>query len=100
MSRPVLILPAAEADIQSAAEWLDMQRRGLGRQFIDQVDELLRRIAEHPEAYATFRDLYRRAFLRQFPYAVIYILRPRHIEVIAVFHCKRHSRSLIPQRDS
>ena len=51
MTHPVTIRPEAQRDIEEAAFWYEIQRPGLGDQFIFQVDSLLQRIEKRPLQY-------------------------------------------------
>lgn len=46
-------------------------------------------IGRSPLASATVRGDARRKVVRRFPYALIYLAEPEHVEVIAVFHTSR-----------
>ena len=49
MRLPVFVRPEAAQDIEEAASWYEEQSRGLGREFLEEVDRSLQRIAEQPE---------------------------------------------------
>jgi len=42
-----------------------------------------------PQLYRRWRHGTRRHLARRFPYALIYVERPKHLAVLAVAHCKR-----------
>jgi plasmid stabilization system protein ParE len=46
-------------------------------------------IARAPLMWPVVRGDARRRLVRRFPYAVIYLAEPEHIEVLAVFHSSR-----------
>ena len=46
----------------------------------------LERIRESPQLYARYKDDYRRASVRRFPYAIYYELDEGVVVVYAVFH--------------
>ena len=50
MTRRFILRPRAERDIQSAFEWYESQRRGLGDEFLTTVRERLAAIRDFPEA--------------------------------------------------
>jgi plasmid stabilization system protein ParE len=90
---PIFIEPEAEADLLEAYDWYEKQRPGLGREFIDCVDDVFEQISERPTMYATaFRNV-RQALVLRFPYVVCFTLGSAEISVIAVHHCKRHPRT-------
>ena len=52
MSRSVVSLPAADADIDAAFEWYERERPGLGAQFAAGLRQTYARIAQKPAKYA------------------------------------------------
>lgn len=89
MTRPVLFSLKASADTDAAANWLDDQRPGLGREFIEQLQRTLRLIAHYPESCQRIRGPLRRALVHRFGYAVVYQQRNDTIEIVAVFDTRR-----------
>jgi plasmid stabilization system protein ParE len=85
----VRILPAAEAEIEEAAEWYEAARRGLAAEFVREVDAGLQRVAESPNAWHPLSQRLRRYRLHRFPYGIIYQVRKNEILVIAVAHLHR-----------
>ena len=76
-----------EVDVAEAAEWYNAQRRGLGIEFIAEVQGADRLLLANPLRYAVrFEDI-RRLNLRRFPYGIFFIL-----------HFRRDSRALLEQR--
>ena len=89
MSLPVVTRPAAAADIETAYRWYEKERAGLGSEFLDAVEKLVRVVAENPERFPVIRKDVRRAILKRFPYSIFYRVTSNHIVVIACFHGKR-----------
>lgn len=80
----------AERDIQSAYEWYESQRPGLGEQFLVALRERLEAVRDHPESNPVlYRDV-RRAVVPRFPYLVFYVVRPERVAVLAVLHHARN----------
>ena len=80
--------PAAEAELEEAAEWYDEYREGLGREFIADVRGRLETILEAPERWAP-RNGTRRVLLGRFPYAIVYREVGEDVEIVAVAHFSR-----------
>jgi len=89
---PVIIRPAAAAEIDEAYLWYESQRTGLGEEFLAEVNGMLERIGEMPELYAVLRRDTRRAMLGRFPYSLLYRLVGDEVIVVACFHGKRDPR--------
>jgi plasmid stabilization system protein ParE len=88
----VVVRPEAETDLQSAFDWYEQRRVGLGMAFREAVNGTIARIAESPRAYPVrYREL-RRALVQRFPYAVYYRPNDDVIVVVAVVHGSRHER--------
>lgn len=91
---PVLLLPAARADLRRAQAWYREQRPGLDLEFRDEVDRVVTLIAENPRLYpVTYRDV-RRAITRRFPYKIFYRERGNPILVLAIRH---HGQRPLPE---
>jgi toxin ParE1/3/4 len=82
----IIIRPEAENDINSAFDWYEEQRSGLGDEFALELMESMDRIIDTPQLYS---DLYcgiRRALLRKFPFGIYYLLNEGNITVLSVLH--------------
>ncbi len=93
MTRPVVFSLTASADTDAAANWLDEQRPGQGRTFIDQLQRSLRLVAQYPECGQRVRGPLRRVLVHRFSYAVLYQHRHETIEIVAVFDTRREPKS-------
>ena len=91
--KPILVRPAAAADIEDAFEWYQTQRFGLGEEFREALRSTLNQIAENPQLYQVIHRGTRRALLKRFPYGVFFREYPQVIIVVA---CMRGRRN--PQR--
>ena len=87
--KPVLIRPAAAADIEDAFLWYEGQRSGLGLEFRSELRATFDRLATSPLLYQVVHRATRRALLRRFPYGVFYRVYPEAIVVVAVMHGRR-----------
>ena len=90
--KPVLVRPAAAADIEEAFLWYERQRVGLGNEFRQELKVLLDRVSERPEFYQVLHRDTRRALLKRFPYGLFYRVYPEAIVVVAVMHARRSPR--------
>ena len=85
----LLVRRRAKTDVRSAARWYELQRPGLGREFVAEVDAALNRVAENPLRYQVLYRGVCRAIVHRFPYGVFYRIHPDRVEVIAVHHHRR-----------
>ncbi|HUQ71523.1 MAG TPA: type II toxin-antitoxin system RelE/ParE family toxin [Planctomycetaceae bacterium] len=79
----------ARQEYLDAIAYYEQCRLGLGQRFVDEVEEYLTKIREHPDAYATIAPEIRSANLHQFPYAIHFAFDSSEVFIIAVAH---HSR--------
>lgn len=85
----VKVKRSAEADIDSAREWYDLQSPGLGNQFLDEMQAALVRLAEFPFAAVEVEPGARRILTNRFPYGIIYVMEEDAAYVVAVVHLHR-----------
>jgi plasmid stabilization system protein ParE len=88
------ILAEAEAEIESAWQYLRSQAPRLGPRFLDDLEETLDAVTQRPESFPKLETLpddspYRRALLSIFRYAVIFEILRGEILVVAVSHTSR-----------
>ena len=89
MTRPLVVGPIAERDIEEAARWYEAREPGLGQAFVHEVLRALDAIVDSPERFPFLGDPYRRKLLDRFPYAIIYKVTTHRIYVRAVAHARR-----------
>jgi plasmid stabilization system protein ParE len=85
----VVLRPAARADLDQAFGWYELQRRGLGAEFLEAIDETIRSMGAAPRRYGTVHRDIRRAHVRRFPYRVFYRVLGDDIVVLACIHGSR-----------
>mgnify|MGYP001565679635 CR=1 FL=1 len=90
MSRLFSIHEAAEAEINEAADFYDLESPGLGSVFIDEVQRAIESISQFPDAAPLIRGRVRKKPLIKFPYSRVYSVRPEEIRVLAMANQKRH----------
>jgi hypothetical protein len=76
----------AVADVQDAFLYYEEQKLGLGNRFLDTLEIYFNRIQNYPEHYQIKRKPYREAFIKDFPYIIIFELEGHRIIVYAVFN--------------
>src|SRR5947208_3146551 len=86
--------PEAEAELAEARTWYGLQRPGLDSALMLRIDETLQLICEAPELYPIAYQDFRRAVVRQFPFAIFYQTIADEIVVFAVYHSRRDPEKL------
>lgn len=91
MSLPVDVHVDALIELEEAAAWYEARRRGLGLEFIAEIERVVASVAERPHAFPQWKteDPVRRALASRFPYAVFYDVEPDRVVVMAVAHSSR-----------
>ena len=92
MRFPVRFTAAAERDVAEASRYYEGKREGLGLEFIERVDEAVEVVAQNPKLHAPVIDDGRRVLLKQFPFAIWYVVEADGSVVIGCIHSKRHER--------
>jgi plasmid stabilization system protein ParE len=90
MARRLVVQPESGLDIQAAAVWYEDQRAGLGARFLEELDQVFRRIVDNPRQFPSVEDEVHRALLGHFPYGVYFHTGDERINVLAVLHLHRH----------
>jgi len=65
-------LTPAQEEIDEAYDYYEMQAKGLGAQFLDELFHRIRSIKSFPEAWLEFSQRTRRCLFSKFPYGIIY----------------------------
>ena len=88
----LVVRPLAEADLDEAFAWYESRSGGLGVDFLRAVDACFAAIEATPLAYPVVYRGARRALLRRFPYAILYLLDGERLHVLACTHTSLHPR--------
>ena|SRR5437868_1463707 len=89
MRLPLTLRPEAQSEFADAAIWYESQRRGLGDDFVSEVENVFDKITKQPDRYPVVHGDIREAPVFRFPYCVYYRVKPHRLVVIAVFHSAR-----------
>jgi hypothetical protein len=73
---PVIFLPLAREELIEAQDWHEQEAPGLGRSFRVAVANSVERISANPRQFPVIFRGVRRALLRRFPYALMFVTEP------------------------
>ena len=73
-------------DIKEAYLYYEEQKIGLGNRFLDTLETYIERVQKNPEHYQVKRKPYREAFIKDFPYLIIYEIEASKVIIYAVFN--------------
>jgi plasmid stabilization system protein ParE len=99
MKYSIIIRPEAETDLAEAFLWYEDKRRGLGHDFLLQVEAGLKFIERSPEIHNAGYKGTRTHLIKRFPYKIIYMFAHEKVVVIALLHGRR-SPELLKKRIS
>lgn len=85
-------LTAAELDQIEAAYFYESREPGLGAEFVEDLDQTIKRILDHPRAGSRGPRNTRKSLMERFPYSVVYRIDPEEILIIALQHHSRDPR--------
>lgn len=77
-------------DIKEAYLYYEEQKIGLGNRFLDTLEIYLERVQQYPEHYQIRRKPYREAFIKDFPYLIVFEIKENKVIVYAVFNTWRN----------
>ncbi|MBX3434677.1 MAG: type II toxin-antitoxin system RelE/ParE family toxin [Pirellulales bacterium] len=86
---PIQFEPEAEADLRHAIQWYDGCREGLGREFVQRVDQALQTIAVNTRLFAESYGPVRQALVDRFLYSICFEIIGSRVHVLAVLHARR-----------
>jgi hypothetical protein len=71
---PVIFTLAARAELIDAQDWYENEAPGLGRRFRAAVEAVIQRMSANPRQFPAVYKNIRRALLRRFPYALMFVI--------------------------
>ncbi|AGC77821.1 ParE-like toxin of type II ParDE toxin-antitoxin system [Nonlabens dokdonensis] len=80
----------ARLQITDVFHYYESKRLGLGDLFLNHLENYFKRIIENPEHFPEKRKPYREAYLKRFPFLVIYTIEETKIIIYAVFNTSRN----------
>ena len=88
----VRFLSLANQEVADAVQWYEEKAEGLGREFLDELDRIVRLVRAYPLMATQIEEEIRRFLFTRFPYSLIYGIDQETIVVIAVAHQHREPR--------
>jgi plasmid stabilization system protein ParE len=80
----IRFLSLANREVDDAVQWYEAREEDLSREFLDELDRVVRLVRLHPYAGVQIEPEIRRFLFRRFPYSLIYGLDEKTIVVIAI----------------
>jgi plasmid stabilization system protein ParE len=89
MSYVLQLQTEAILDIKEAFDWYEEQRKGLGDELLEEIEECYNKLREHPQYYTYLNNRFRRIKVKRFPYLLIYEIEDLKVIVNSLHHAKR-----------
>ena len=81
----------AEQELEDAISYYQEHTEIKALEFWDEINHFLERIALNPYSFPVVKLPYRKSTLIQFPYLIIFEIKDRYIEIIAIRHQKQNN---------
>ncbi len=85
----IRFLSLANREVDDAVQWYQAREDDLSREFLDELDRVVRLVRLYPYAGMQLESESRRFLFTRFPYSLIYGIDEKIIVVIAVAHQHR-----------
>jgi len=87
---PIYFHPDTKVEIKESFSWYQLQSRGLGYDFIQELEEAFDSIQSLAHTWPKFGQSHRRFILSRFPFSVVYKTRENsEVYVVAIMHNHR-----------
>ncbi len=87
--KSIIFLPEIASEIENSVIYYRKQQIGLENLFLNEIENALMKIQKNPERYPKINENIRKCLIKQFPFNIIYTIKPDKIIIIAVAHHKR-----------
>ena len=79
-------------EIASAYNWYQIQRPGLGDEFLEELENAFTLLESKPKYFGFTNKTQRRIILKKFPYKIIYEIFDNQIVIFTVRHSKQKGK--------
>lgn len=88
----VIVLPKAQKEFQTAYDWYEEQKDGLGDKFILEIELSLSLIQKNPNHYPTKNNPLKEFVVKKYPFIITYKVNfsSKEILIASIFHAKRN----------
>lgn len=85
MAYNIEIRPLAAMEIVEAYDWYELQREGLGSEFLEEINNFHDSLLRNPLSYSFYDEPVRQGKVNRFPYTVVYEVLDTAIIIYSVF---------------
>jgi hypothetical protein len=90
MSYKIEIRPLAIVETIEAYNWYELQRKGAGVAFLNELDDFYQSLLRNPKTYSYYLKPVREGKINRFAYAVVYELFETTIVAYSIFTTKQN----------
>ncbi len=90
MAYKLEIRPLATIEILEAFDWYELQREGLGVEFLDELETFYNSLLQNPSSYGYYDKPIRQGKINRFPYVVVFEIFEELVVVYSVFMTKQN----------
>ncbi len=90
MQYKIEIRPLATIEILEAYDWYELQKEGLGLDFINELENFYNNLLRNPNVYSYYEKPVREGKLSRFPYTLVYEIFETTIVIYSVFMAKQN----------
>jgi toxin ParE1/3/4 len=91
MSYKLEIRPLAAMEVFEAYDWYELQREGLGAEFLDELEAFYTSLLGNPTSFGFYDKPVRQGKMNRFPYVVVFEIFDESVVVYSVFMTKQDS---------
>jgi toxin ParE1/3/4 len=91
----VVVRPRAEADLDEARQWYELQRAGLGDKFVDDIRKAVLALESDADSRSEYYRGFRRVLIRRFPYKLFYRIEDDRVVIFRILHSSRDHRQTL-----
>jgi toxin ParE1/3/4 len=81
--------PLATIEVLEAYDWYELQKEGLGSEFLEELDRFTQQLLMNPNTHSFYEASIRQGKINRFPYVVVCEVFETNIIVFSVFMAKQ-----------
>jgi toxin ParE1/3/4 len=89
MPSKIELRPLATIEVIEAYDWYELQREGLGLEFLNELDVFYASLQRNANTYSYYEKPVREGKMNRFPYTVVYEVFETTIVIYSVFMAKQ-----------
>lgn len=90
MAYKLEIRPLATMEILEAFDWYELQREGLGAEFLDELETFYSALLRNPNSLGYYDKPVRQGKIDRFPYVVVFEIFEKIVAAYSVFMTKQN----------